>query len=189
MAAREWKGGLLALALAGSAAVQAGPIGIGTPATKEAVAGWNIDVAPDGVSLPPGGSTVAAGQALYAAQCAGCHGAKLEGGFAPALTGGLGSLATPKPVKTIQSYWPYATTVFDYVRRAMPFQAPQTLSNDEVYAVTGYLLAFNGLMPNDAQVDAKALMAVKMPNRDGFYVDDRPDAKNARCMQHCLAKR
>lgn len=176
---------LLPLVL-GAAVMAAPPPGLGRAATEAEVAGWNIDIAPDGKSLPPGGSSVAAGQKVYEAQCASCHGAKLEGGLGPALTGGAGSLTTPKPLKTVQSYWPYATTLFDYTRRAMPFQAPQSLSNDEVYAVTGYVLAFNQLLSPDAQVDAKTLLAVKMPNRDAFYVDDRPDAKNSRCMKNCL---
>ncbi len=162
--------------------------GLGAPATHEQIAGWNIDVFPDGTGLPPGEGTVAMGEKLYKTQCIGCHGVNLEGGFGPKLVGGQGSLATDTPVKTIGSYWPYATTVFDYVRRAMPFQSPQSLSNDEVYGVTAYMLSKNGILPADAKLDAKSLAAVRMPNRDNFYVDNRPDTKNVRCMTDCLKK-
>lgn len=162
--------------------------GLGTPAGHEQIAGWNIDVYPDGTGLPDGQGTVALGEKVYKTQCMGCHGVNLEGGLGPKLVGGQGSLATDKPVKTIGSYWPYATTVFDYVRRAMPFQSPQSLSNEDVYSVTAYLLSKNDIVPADATLDAKSLAAVKMPNRDGFYVDDRPDTKNERCMTDCLKK-
>lgn len=162
--------------------------GLGTPATHEQLAGWNIDVFPDGTGLPPGSGTVALGEKVYKTQCMSCHGINLEGGLGPKLMGGQGSLVTDKPVKTIGSYWPYATTVFDYVRRAMPFQSPQSLTNDEVYSVTAYLLAKNEIVPADATLDAKSLTAVKMPNRDNFYVDNRPDTKNTRCMADCLKK-
>ena len=104
-----------------------------------------------------------------------CHGAHGEGGPMDRLVGGFGSLSSAKPVKTVGSFWPYATTVFDYVRRAMPFNAPQTLSNDEVYAVTGYLLHLNEILGPDATLDAAALTAVRMPNRGGFVNDPRPD--------------
>jgi mono/diheme cytochrome c family protein len=158
---------------------------LGRVLTPKELAGWNIDVFPDGTGLPPGKGTVAQGEKVYQAQCVACHGAKLEGGLGPALTGGMGTLKSDKPVKTIGSYWPYAPTVFDYIRRSMPFQAPQTLSNDDVYSVTAYILQVNGIIQKDATMDAKTLPAVKMPNREGFYVDDRPDAKNPRCMQNC----
>ena len=179
-----------AVALTGSLALAAGPanLSLGREATPAEIAGWNIDVFPDGKGLPPGKGTVAKGERVYQAQCLACHGAKLEGGIGPALVGGQGSLATEKPMKTVGSYWPYASTLFDYVRRAMPFQAPQSLSNEDVYSVSGYILHVNGLMAANASVDAKSLVAVKMPNRDGFYVDNRPDASNPRCMQHCLGK-
>ncbi len=162
--------------------------GLGAPATHEQIAGWNIDVFPDGTGLPPGEGTVVMGEKLYKTQCIGCHGVNLEGGMGPKLMGGQGSLATDTPVKTIGSYWPYATTVFDYVRRAMPFQSPQSLTNDEVYGVTAFLLNKNGILPADAKLDAKSLAAVRMPNRDNFYVDNRPDTKNVRCMTDCLKK-
>lgn len=159
--------------------------GLGRIVTDAELAAWNIDVFPDGTGLPPGEGSVEKGKAIYANSCLSCHGAKLEGGLGPALTGGAGSLATAKPQKTVGSYWPYSSTLFDYIRRAMPFQAPQSLSNEDVYSVSGYILHMNGLMAPDAIVNAKTLIAVKMPNRNGFYVDNRPDAKNPRCMQHC----
>ena len=160
---------------------------MGTPATPAQIAGWYIDVAPDGKNLPLGHGQVMDGEKLYSTQCASCHGAKLEGGLGPSLIGGEGTLATAKPIKTIGSYWPYATTVFDYIRRAMPLPKPQSLTNNEVYALTGFLLYKNGLLPESADVDAKTLMEVKMPNRNGFYLDNRPDAHNKACYLHCLA--
>jgi len=163
-------------------------LNIGRLATSEEVAAWNIDVFPDGAGYPPGKGSVAAGARLYQTACLACHGVDLEGGgpgLGPALAGGQGSLATEKPLKTIGSYWPYASTVFDYVRRTMPFQAPQSLSNDEVYSLTAYILHRNGILPEGAEADAAALARVRMPNAAGFYVDDRPDAQNLRCMQDC----
>lgn len=161
--------------------------GFGTPATPEQIAGWNIDVAPDGKSLPPGHGTVQQGKNIYAAQCAVCHGANGEGGMGGALRGGDGTLGTAKPVRTVGSYWPYATTLFDYVRRAMPLTAPQSLTNEEVYAVTGYLLAMNGIVKEDETMDAETLTNVRMPNRDGFIEDERPDVKAEACMSDCPA--
>jgi cytochrome c len=140
----------------------------------------------DGTGLPPGRGTPAQGAIVYAQSCAACHGEKLEGQKtigAPALIGGRGTLnrvpklGTPPtnlPVKTVESYWPYATTVFDYVRRAMPMTAPGSLSDDQVYAVTAYILAQARIVPADAVLDAKTLPAIRMPNRDGFVADYRP---------------
>lgn len=164
----------------------AGSYGIGTRPTDTQIAAWNIDVAPDGKSLPPGRGTVAQGHALYDRQCAACHGGDLQGGMGPALAGGAGSLASEKPLKTVGSYWPYATTLFDYIRRTMPLAAPQTLRNDEVYALVGYVLFRNDILPAEAAVDAAQVINVKMPNRDGFYLDNRPDAKGRPCYEHCL---
>jgi mono/diheme cytochrome c family protein len=171
------------------ASAQTGDKNLGRHLSDKELAGWNIDVFADGKGLPPGRGTVAEGAKVYQAQCVACHGANLEGGMGPALVGGVGSLTTDKPVKTIGSYWPYATTLFDYIRRAMPFQAPQSLSNDEVYSVTAYLLNKNGILPATATVGANNLAAVKMPNRDNFYVDDRPDVKPVRCMKDCVSKK
>ncbi|MFG5119434.1 c-type cytochrome [Methylorubrum sp. POS3] len=163
----------LILCLAGPASAE--PLGIGRPAPPETIAAWDIDVRPDGQGLPPGHGSVRDGAALYAARCAGCHGARGEGAAAEALAGGQGSLASPKPLRTVGSYWPYATTLFDYVRRAMPFDAPQSLSADETYAVSAYVLHLNGLLSEEASLDAAALPRVAMPNRDGFTADPRPD--------------
>ncbi|RZS86631.1 c-type cytochrome [Pigmentiphaga kullae] len=171
------------------AASQAGYENLGRHLSKEELAGWDIDVSVDGKGLPRGKGTVAQGEKVYQAMCVACHGVKLEGGLGPALAGGVGSLTTDKPLKTIGSYWPYATTLFDYIRRAMPFQAPQSMSSDDVYSVTAYLLHKNGILPANATVDAGSLAKVKMPNRDNFYVDDRPDVKGVRCMKDCLSKK
>jgi len=159
--------------------------GIGRTPTPAEIAAWNIDVAPDGKNLPAGKGSVAHGREVYDAQCASCHGARGEGGLGDRLVGGNGTLATAKPVKTIGSYWPYATTLFDYVRRAMPLTAPQSLSNDDVYAVSGYLLFLNGIVAESAIVDRDTLTQVKMPNRGGFVADPRPDVKSADCMKEC----
>lgn len=146
---------------------QEGP-GLGIPASPEEVAGWDISIAPDGENLPAGSGTVAQGMALYAAQCAACHGPNAEGGIEPRLVGGHGTINTPNAVKTVGSYWPYATTVFDYIRRSMPFQLPGSLSDDEVYALTAYLLEMNGIIDEDTVLNATTLPAIEMPNRDGF---------------------
>ncbi len=128
---------------------------------------------------------MARGRDVYAAQCSACHGAKGEGGLGDKLVGGQGTLATATPVRTIGSFWPYATTLFDYVRRAMPLAAPQSLSNEDVYAVSGYLLFLNGLVAETATIDAATLTALKMPNRDGFISDPRPDTHNSGCRRAC----
>lgn len=176
--------GCLALAIASSACAQT-RYGIGRAATATEVASWNIDVAPDGKNLPPGSGTVSHGRDVYNGQCASCHGAKGEGGLGDRLVGGEGTLKSDAPVKTVGSFWPYATTLFDYIRRAMPINAPQSLSNDDVYAVSGYVLYLNRLLPETGSVDAKSLMAVKMPNRDNFVGDPRPDVKTPACMKDC----
>jgi cytochrome c len=148
--------------------------GVGTPLSDQDIAAWNIDVAPDGRGLPAGSGDVATGARVFAAQCAACHGAKGEGLLGDALVGGRGTLASAKPKRTVGSYWPYATTLFDYIRRAMPFTAPESLSADDVYAVCAFLLNQNGIVPPDTRLDARSLPAVKMPNRDGFVADPRP---------------
>jgi cytochrome c len=169
---------LAALALACATSAQAqNPYGIGRPATPAEIAGWNIDINREGHNLPPGSGTVSHGHQVFDQQCAACHGAKGEGGVGDQLVGGQGTLATPKPVRTVGSYWPYAPTLFDYIRRAMPQNAPQSLSNDDVYAVSAYILNLNGLLPADAALDAKTLPAIKMPNRNMFTGDTRPDVK------------
>jgi cytochrome c len=146
--------------------------GIGRPATQQEIAGWNIDVAPDGDGLPPGQGGVQQGAQIFAARCAACHG---EGKPMDALAAGDGTIATAKPVKTVGSYWPYATTLYDFIHRAMPFNAPQSLSPDEVYAVSAYVLFLNHLVPPDAVLDASTLPKVAMPNR-GAFVSSYPPA-------------
>jgi len=128
----------------------------------------DITVWPDGKGLPPGSGSVSAGSAVYTKSCQSCHGQQGSGKPQEQLTGGVGTLASGKPVKTPNSYWPTATTLFDYIRRAMPITAPQSLSNDEVYAVTAYILSIDGIVQADAVLDAKSLPRVKMPNKDGF---------------------
>lgn len=152
--------------------------GIGRVATPTEIAGWNIDVGGnDGSNLPSGSGTVERGKTVFSEQCASCHGDKGQGGIGDRLVGGQGTLASPEPVKTVGSYWPYAPTLFDYIRRAMPMNAPQSLSDTDVYAVSAYVLHLNGLLPADATLDAKSLSAIKMPNRDKFVGDPRPDVK------------
>ena len=162
-----------------------GPYGIGRTATPAEIAGWNIDIGRDGSGLPVGSGTVSRGHEVFAQQCAACHGDKGRGGVGDKLVGGQGTLATAEPVRTVGSYWPYAPTLFDYIRRAMPQNAPQSLSDDEVYAVSAYILNLNGLLPADAALDAKSLAAIKMPNRDNFVGDPRPDVKNPACVSGC----
>jgi cytochrome c len=175
---------VLALATVTRAQAQS-PYGIGRPATPAEIAGWNIDIDRDGNNLPPGVGSVRSGRKVFDQQCAGCHGAKGEGGVGDRLVGGQGTLATSKPIRTVGSYWPYAPTLFDYIRRAMPQNAPQSLSNEDVYAVAAYILNLNGLLPAHATLDAKKLSSIKMPNRSMFVGDPRPDVKNPACMTGC----
>ena len=143
---------------------------LGHEATPAQIAGWDISVGPDGVGLPPGKGTATTGAAVYEQKCQACHGAKGAGQPNDRLVGGQGTLASKTPVRTIGSYWPYATTVFDYVRRAMPYMQPQSLTNDEVYAVTAYLLSLNGIIGEGAEMNAETLPKVKMPNQASFIV-------------------
>ena len=191
MRTREFCIAALAVVAAGSviAAQAQSPYGIGRPASPAEIAGWNIDIDREGHNLPPGSGTVSHGKEVYEQQCAGCHGASGEGGVGDRLVGGQGTLATPKPVRTVGSYWPYAPTLFDYIRRAMPQNAPQSLSNDDVYAVSAYILNLNGLLPSDATLDAGTLSAIKMPNRAMFVGDPRPDVKDSACMTGCQASK
>ena len=173
-------------ALVGATSAQAeGSYGIGRPATAAEIAGWNIDVDSQGNNLPPGSGSVNHGREVFDQQCAACHGPKGEGGLGDQLVGGQGTLATRNPVRTVGSYWPYAPTLFDYIRRAMPQNAPQSLSNEDVYAVSAYILNLNGLLPTDALLDAKTLSAIEMPNRGMFVGDPRPDVKDPECMKEC----
>jgi cytochrome c len=179
MRLREICGIALAIVLCAceSKAQAQSPYGIGRPATPAEIAGWNIDIGRDGSNLPKGRGSVSRGREVFAEQCASCHGEKGEGGLGDRLAGGQGTIGTAKPIRTVGSYWPYAPTLFDYIRRAMPQNAPQSLSDEDVYAVSAYVLNLNGLVGADATLDAKSLAAVKMPNRDRFVGDARPDVK------------
>src|SRR5512145_762575 len=143
---------------------------LGREATPAQIAGWDISVGPDGVGLPPGKGTPALGATVYEQKCQVCHGAKGAGQPNDRLVGGQGTLDGKAPVRTIGSYWPYATTVFDYVRRAMPYTQSQSLSNDEVYAVTAYLLHLNGIIGAQDVMNAQTLPQVQMPNREHFIL-------------------
>ena len=143
---------------------------LGRIVTPADIAGWDISIPPDGTGLPPGSGTAVAGIAVYEQKCQACHGAKGSGQPNDRLVGGGGTLASKTPVRTIGSYWPYATTVFDYVRRAMPYLQPQSLSDDEVYAVTAYLLNLNGIIGDTDEMNARTLPKVTMPNRSGFIL-------------------
>lgn len=161
--------------------------GIGRPATAEEIALWDIDVRPDGLGLPAGQGSAADGDAIYAERCAQCHGDFGEGlGRYPALIGGRDSLATENPVRTIGSYWPYATTLWDYIYRTMPFGAAQTLSADETYAVTAYVLYLNDLVAEEQVLNRDSLPLIEMPNRNGFVDKFWPGTTHKRpCMSDC----
>jgi cytochrome c len=160
---------------------------LGHAISEADVAAWNIDVrTSDGQGLPPGRGTVAEGRDVYAAKCASCQGAEAKGGpVYGTMVGGIGSFTTNTRVLTPGSMYPYAPILFDYIRRAMPMDRPQTLTANEVYAVSAYLLALNGLVPQDAVMDAASMPKVQMPNREGFILDDRPDTRSVRCMTNC----
>ena len=156
--------GVVAVSLASA---QEGP-NLGVEATPAQVAGWDVSVSPEGSNLPPGSGTAKAGAEIFTAKCFACHGERGEGLVNDKLSGGQGTIATDHAVKTIGSYWPYATTVFDYVRRAMPYPEPHSLTDHEAYALTAYLLYVNGIIGENDVIDAKTLPRVKMPNRDNF---------------------
>ena len=141
---------------------------LGWPATPGEAERWGQSIGADGAGLPEGRGTAAEGESIYINNCLRCHGLEGQGNPADRLVGGVGSLAGPKPEKTVGSYWPLATTLFDYVRRAMPYDRPGSLSDDEVYAICAYLLSLNGVIPPDLAMDRETLPAVRMPNRFGF---------------------
>jgi cytochrome c len=174
-----------AMVLAASGVMAQSKFGIGKAASESEIKAWDIDVSPNGAGLPVGSGSVAQGGKLYAEKCAACHGPKGEGKPADRLVGGQGTLKAANPVKTIGSFWPYATTVFDYVYRAMPYTAPQSLSASETYALTAYLLHMNGILGAEATLDAASLPKIRMPNRDGFIGDGRPDTTNVPCRVEC----
>jgi S-disulfanyl-L-cysteine oxidoreductase SoxD len=158
-----------ALLASGIATAQVPPPHLGKPITEQDAAPWDISIAPDGKGLPDGSGTVGQGAQIYAQKCASCHGDKGQGGVSPRLVGGIGTLKAPQqPIETVGSYWPYPTMVFDFVRRAMPWNQPKSLTNDEAYAVVAYIFNLNGLLKDDAVMNKDTLMEVQMPNRDGF---------------------
>jgi cytochrome c553 len=159
---------VLALALGSSTALAEGP-NLGKPIDPAELAAWDISILPDGTGLPVGSGTPAQGARVYAQKCLACHGENGKGGINAALVGG-GPIKDMESAKTIANFWPYATTLFDYIRRAMPWQQPRSLTNDEVYALTAYILALNKLTGENDTMDAKTLPKVKMPNRDGFII-------------------
>jgi len=143
---------------------------LGRPATAVEIAEWDISIPPDGTGLPPGNGTSEQGAVIYTQKCQSCHGEQGAGKPNDQLVGGQGTLTSKSPVRTIGSYWPYATTVFDYIRRAMPYTQSQSLTNEEVYAVTAYLLHLNGIIGPQDVMNAQTLPQVRMPNRDNFIV-------------------
>jgi len=166
--------------------------GFGKAATPTEIAGWDIDVRPDGTGLPKGSGSVKQGEAIYDEKCASCHGTFGESNSYMQLAGGVGSLASDQPTRTTGSKLNYATTLWDYIRRAMPFNAPQTLTVDEVYALTAYVLNLNDIVPANAVLDQDSLPRLKMPNRDGFTTkhgfmtrNGKPDTHNTVCMTNC----
>ena len=159
----------IGVVLALGAFAQEGP-DLGVEAAPEEVAEWDISIQPDGEGLPPGSGTASDGAPVYTLHCFSCHGAEGSGQLNDVLAGGHGTLDGPAPRKTVGSFWPYATTVFDYIRRAMPYQQPQSLSDDQVYALTAYLLFLNGIIEEDEVMNARTLPEVHMPNRDNFIL-------------------
>jgi len=166
--------------------------GIGRPAAEALIKAWDIDIRPDGQGLPPGRGTAAEGEEIYAMQCAHCHGDFGYGisGYPP-LVGGEADKLDVQPVqggpeKTVGSYWPYASTLWDYIHRAMPFGNAQSLSADETYALTAYILNMNGIIDYEHELNQDTLAQVTMPNADGFYMDPRPDVVGSLCMEDCL---
>ena len=188
---KTWLGGGLMLAMSMSQALASDrPFNLGKIATVEEVAGWDIDVRPDGLGAPVGMGNAIDGEGVYADLCAACHGDFGEGVDRwPELVGGEGSLDTHDPLKTTGSYWPYASTLYDYVYRAMPFGESQSLSYDETYQIVAFLLYMNDIIEDDFDVSQENIGSIEMPNRDGFFMPDpRPDAQAVNvepCMTNC----
>jgi S-disulfanyl-L-cysteine oxidoreductase SoxD len=158
-----------------SMAAQSPTYGVGRPPTAAELGAIDIEVLPDGTGLPPGSGSAAIGKDVYTRRCETCHGPTGKEGPQDVVAGGRGSLGTARPQKTVGSYWPYATTLWDYVNRAMPFDHPGTMTADDVYAATAYVLFLNGIVDEHDVLDRTTLPQVKMPNRNGFVVDPRPD--------------
>ncbi len=162
-------------------------VGYGKPVADADLVLWNIDIhTPDGGNLPAGEGTVPAGKLVYEQKCVACHGEKAAGGpMFGAMVGGIGSMTKSPRVLTPGSMYPYAPILFDYVRRAMPLDAPQSLTSDEVYAVAAYIYNLNGLVPDDFKMNAQTMARIEMPNRGAFVTDNRPDTHAERCMSDC----
>ena len=177
----------MALLVSATFAGSAVAANLGTPISEADVAAWDIDISTStGEGLPDGQGTVAEGAAIFEEKCVACHGENADGGSVyGSMVGGIGSMTEPKRRLTPGSMYPYAPILFDYVRRAMPMDSPQSLTDNEVYALAAYLYNLNGLVPDDATINAETLAAIEMPNRDGFMVDDRPDVTSTRCMNDC----
>jgi len=171
---------LLALWVSQTSFAQAPTYGVGRKPTAEEIKAWDISIGPDGKELPPGHGTVSGGKEVYTKRCLECHGADGKSGKYDALVGGQDTLRSEKPVKTVGSYWPYATTLWDHIHRAMPFDRPGTLTTDQVYDLTAYLLFLNGIIGENEVMDALSLPNVKMPNRNGFVPDPRPDTAQSK---------
>jgi len=172
-----WKVSALVFIASATLAAQSPKLGVGRPPTPEEIRELGSAIPPDGRGLPPGSGSVAAGGQVFAEKCARCHGPKGEGDVGARLVGGQGTLNTPRPLKTVGSFWPYATTLWDYVNRAMPFDQPGALEPAEVYAAVAFVLNLNGIIDERAVMDASSLPKVSMPNRDGFVADPRPDVR------------
>ena len=172
-------------------AAEAGGFGLGREATPEEVAAWDIDVRPDGLGLPEGSGDVFTGEEVFAEKCATCHGDFGEAvGRWPVLAGGSGTLSSADPVKTVGSYWPYLSTAWDYVHRAMPFGEAQSLTDDEVYSIVAYILYVNDLVDDEFELSKENFAEVRLPNEEHFFMDDRDEAeaslwKDNVCMKDC----
>jgi len=183
--------GLVFLVSAVIAPAFAGKVGLGRPALPDEVAAWDIDVRPDGTGLPAGQGSVRDGEQIYLQQCASCHGEFGEGvGRWPVLVGGQGSLKSEGPEKTIGSFWPFASTTFDYIKRAMPYGNARSLSDDEIYAITAFLLNQNGIVKDDFVLSKENFSKVRLPNEPAFYDDDREKVERHfwqkdPCMKNC----
>jgi cytochrome c len=180
---------IVAVTLASHEAIaedKSGYYGYGKSATDAEIAGWDIDVRPDGMGLPEGQGSVEDGEMIYEAKCSECHGSFGEGvGRFPVLAGGDGTLTDARPSKTVGSYWAHLSTLWDYIHRTMPFTQPESLEDDEVYALTAYVLYLNDLVDDDFELTRDNFTSVEMPNRDSFIPEPRPDVHNARCMDDC----
>lgn len=180
--------GMLACSLHVMAAPPAPAVKYGHAVSEADLKAWNIDInTRTGAGLPAGRGTAAAGKPIFEAKCAACHGAEAKGGaMFGSMVGGIGSFTTDKRILTPGSMFPYAPILYDYINRAMPMDRPQSLKPDEVYALSAYILHLNGLVGPNEEMNQKTLVQVKMPNRDNFIVDKRPDTQAKRCMKNCL---